>query len=140
MTIEGAIRNLLLLDPAIVAIVGDRIYPQQLPEDTDTFPAITLWTVTDDPADENHEGSGGLFTCTVQVSAWARTSATQGGYTTARKLALAVREALLGKRVSLHHVEIQAITGGRMESVPPMIESDVWHFATDYDVIARVHG
>lgn len=139
-TAEGAIREVLLKDPAVAALVGNRIHPQMLPDATATFPCITLWVLDDDPADTNHEGSGGLFNLVVQISAWATPTETEGGYTVARKVAHALREALLGKKVVVGSVELQSITGGLAKAVPPAVETDVWHFATDFDVTARISG
>lgn len=139
-TPEGAIRDLLLADPAVAALVGNRIHQQTLPDATAEYPCITLWVQDDQPADTNHDGSGGLFFLVLQISAWARPTAGKGGNTVARELAWAVREALLGRRVIVGNVELQSITGGRMEAVPPSIEIDLWQYATDYDVTARVSG
>lgn len=139
-TVEGALRDVLLADDAVFALVGTRIYPQMLPEATAVFPCVTFWVLDDDPADENHEGSGGLYSLQIQISAWAIPTAAEGAQTVARKVAHAIREALLGRKVIVDNVELQAITGGRMQTIPPQVEADIWQVATDYDVIARING
>jgi hypothetical protein len=87
MTLEEAIRTHLVSRPEIVAVVGDRIAPDVLPQGT-PLPAL-IYEVPAIDHDEHTEGSSGVASATVRIAAWAK------GKIAARELAEAVRLAMV---------------------------------------------
>lgn len=71
--LEAKLFTVLSNAAAITAIVGGRIYPQQLPQ-TPTYPAITYQRAGGDR--ENHvRGYANLENAIIQIDAWAVTLA-----------------------------------------------------------------
>jgi len=134
--VEVALRTILLADPAVSALVGDRIAPSMIPEDA-SLPALT-YVVVDEEPDEHQEGLSGIETVSIQFSAWAVGTPAGSGYATSRKLARAVRRALHSKRQVVGDVSLEAITGGRVRTERPEVDTDVWHSFIEFEVIARV--
>jgi len=132
--IEIAVRSILMADPVVSALAGDRIYPHIMPEGED-FPAVT-YTVLDD-ADEVITGPTGLIEADVELTAWARGSQTTSGYTTARDLARAVRDALLGFRGVVEGVHIYSVTGGTVGDAVPDESTEIWQAWISLHVMAR---
>lgn len=133
--VEVALRTLLLETPEVAALVGDRIAPLMLPEEA-SLPALTYVVVFDNP-DEHQEGASGISTTNIQFSAWAIGTEQESGYSATRRLAKAVRRALLGRRFTAEGIEIQAVTGGAITTERPEVETDVWHTFIEFEVIAR---
>ena len=92
--VGAALRSMLLADPVVSALVGDRIAPEMIPEDS-SLPALTYVVVSEDP-DEHQEGLSGIETVSVQFSAWAAGTPSGSGYTTSRTLARAIAQAFGG--------------------------------------------
>ena len=82
--IEATILTTLLADTAVDAIVDDRIYAFQLPENAVTYPAITFQRISGIP-DVALSGHTGLDQVRVQIDCWART------YQAAKDLGVLVR-------------------------------------------------
>lgn len=70
MSAQAAILALLQASSGLVALVGDRIYPDQLPE-TPQFPALTFRKVGGG-GKRGATSNPGLMHASVQVSVWAR--------------------------------------------------------------------
>lgn len=90
------LRELLLADPGVAALVIDRVYPAPAPQDV-AFPFITFQRITT-TRDYTLEGPCGLAAATFQVDCWVQSREAQqaagGAYLQARALAKAVRLAL----------------------------------------------
>jgi Protein of unknown function (DUF3168) len=69
MAIEYAIRDLILSDPAIVAIVGTRVYPAPLPANP-VYPAITYQQISQGNV-SSHSGNSHLANTRLQLTCWA---------------------------------------------------------------------
>ena len=83
---EEAIANLLLNNPAVTGIVGNRVNWSARPDDAD-LPAVTLHRITG-RHDAALDGRTGLISSPVQIDAWGRT------YREAKLLARAIVPAL----------------------------------------------
>lgn len=79
MTLRDLVRAALLADPAVVALVVDRVGPAPLPQKP-TLPAVTLQTISD-PQIVDYDGVSVLRQQRIQVNQWATTAA---GVTTLR--------------------------------------------------------
>lgn len=102
MIIE-ALKAILEEDGDVAAIVGDRIYPRQLP-DAVTFPALVL-TKVGGPGTYDLQGDANLENARVQVDCYS-----EDGYSAVLVLKKAVRRRLSGFR-------------GGQEGVPCQIDS-----------------
>lgn len=71
MSVEIALKNLLLGDAEITAMIGDRVYPVNLPQNG-LLPAVT-YRVISDMTEYNMEGPAGLARPRFQVTAWGET-------------------------------------------------------------------
>lgn len=74
MTIIEGLREYLIVNTSIAAIVGTRIYPLRLPQKVDLVPpscAITL-TRVDDIGEAHLRGPNALSRARIQVDAWAK--------------------------------------------------------------------
>lgn len=87
--IVETVRDLLLADSAIAALVGDRIYPVELPDGT-TFPAVVVSKATG-LGDYTLDGDSGLEDSRVQIDSYAVT------YEAAIELKTAIRRNLSGR-------------------------------------------
>lgn len=67
--IEETVRNILLADAAITALVDDRIYPDQLP-DAATFPAMVITKATG-LGEYDLQGDTGVEECRLQIDHYA---------------------------------------------------------------------
>lgn len=92
--------------PAITALVGTRIYPVEVPEGDEYFPAIT-YAVLSCPRINSLTGPSGLAHPRVQLHCWARNP---GGYLAADALREAVRTAMNGFRGTWGALEIDHCT------------------------------
>ncbi len=72
-TIE-TVRAQLVAASAVTTLVGQRIYPQVLPPDMNTFPAVTLTLVSEVPVNSlNGAAANRLKVARVQVDVFAKT-------------------------------------------------------------------
>lgn len=83
MAYEAAIKGLVGL-PAITAVIGDRAYPLEFPQNPE-YPAI-IWQVIGTPRRYTHSGHDGLLKARVQFDCFGETYDD----------AVAVRDALVG--------------------------------------------
>lgn len=88
MEIEAAIYSELKNNSGVSALVGTRIYPKKLPQNS-TFPAL-IYQQVGGGSIYSHSGASALATPVWQVSCFAST------FTGAKNLARKVREALQG--------------------------------------------
>lgn len=96
MSAEEAVRAVLLADPTVAALVGDRVYPMHLPQ-TCVLPAIVYQRIST-VGSIDLGGDTGLSRIRLQVTHWAE------GFDAARALA----RATVGDPES---VEAGALTG-----------------------------
>jgi hypothetical protein len=97
--IEAAIRDQLVSDLVVAALVVDRVSPAPLPEGSE-MPAVTYQRISR-LTPITHDGLRGPSRARVQVDSWAEV------YTETKVLAKAVEDALLRMRglVAGHHVQ-----------------------------------
>ncbi len=126
--IEDALYSLFRANAALIAITGDRIYPDKLPQKP-VLPAIVFTNVGGSPVVQ-HSGVASLESTRFQIDAFARTSRD------ARLLIDAVRQAVEsyrgsvgGHRIDTIHVLDHAV--GDFDDVPDdfrrMTEIQIWH-------------
>jgi hypothetical protein len=89
MNAEAAVRKALVDDPAVAALVGDRITPMVLKQGT-TLPAIVCQGISRVPDQPTLEGATARVPIRLQLSLWAAT------FDGARELAAAVEARLDG--------------------------------------------
>lgn len=89
MTAERALRERLLQTSAVADLVGDRMYPDELPQ-SPTYPAI-VYTRISSVDGLTIDGRHGLQRTRIQVDAWARR------YVDMETLHEAIKAALHGK-------------------------------------------
>lgn len=75
MSVRLAFHDLLAAQPAVTALVGNRIYPLLLPRTGRVYPAITYQAISDPPAAEAEGGTLEAREARVQVNCWATTYA-----------------------------------------------------------------
>ena len=88
--IESALVKLLLADPAVSSLVGNRIRPLVLPQD-EILPALTYQSISGVSA-HGHSGKTGKEICRMQFDCYAP------GYSTAKNVSKALCNALDGFR------------------------------------------
>jgi len=99
--IDTNIYNFLKAEANVIAVTGQRIYPEILPADP-TFEAITFRAVAHDP-DTVHGGTTGLVRSDYFIDAWAEAHAD------ADALATIVRVALKNLTGSFGGITVQQI-------------------------------
>jgi hypothetical protein len=85
--VEVGLRLLILADPAVATLLGDRAYPLVLPQ-APTLPALTYQRIPGGTRVESHGGDSGLTQARIQLDCWAET------YLAAKEALQAVRLAL----------------------------------------------
>lgn len=98
------LRSYLLADPAVTALVGQRMHPESLPQNV-TYPALSFAQVSA-VRERDLCGPAGFAHPRVTINSWAET------YAVAHQLATAVRQALDG-----FHGEAFVPAGVRIGSV-----------------------
>lgn len=68
--IRPALRSFLLADPAIAGVVGDRVYPNVIPQGIDA--ACVVYTRISGEGAYHMRGPSGLSQPRYQIDAWAR--------------------------------------------------------------------
>lgn len=108
-TIEGAMRELLLADPQVVALVGDRVYPQDAPQDA--APPMVVYQTADLDQSVCVSGVENEFSQSFRFDCYGGAGEP---YASAKAVADAVRTRALA-------LEIAAAQGGRIvvEGVAP---------------------
>lgn len=92
MTIEEGLRRLLLSDGVLAALVGEKVFPLEAPQDLE--PPYVLYA-SSDPT--RHLGLGGyqnLYDCAVRFDCYGGPGG--GSYASAKAVAAAVRGRLFG--------------------------------------------
>ncbi len=92
--LELELRGFLLADPAIAAIVGDRIYPDPAPQNA-VMPFITLGRVSA-LHEYDLDGYAGQAGPLIQIDCWADAPEYNGNYGLTKQLGLAVKNRLNG--------------------------------------------
>lgn len=95
MTILEAIAHLLKHTTAVAQIVGDRIYPEVLPQNP-TYPAIVYHVIATDP-DHTQDGPSGYTRKLVQFDYVARTAAEVEAISRAVRIAMDGLKGLIGE-------------------------------------------
>ena len=126
-TAPAAVRNILLADASVAALVGDRIYPDWVAQ-ASPMPCIVLWTTYSDARDLLN-GAMGFENSTVRVECIGLTRAQ------ADDLMLLVNPALVKnpKRGMFGGVHVDSITqsSGTMQMADrPYDGSDRWLYRT----------
>ena len=74
MTALETVRAEMVATPAVTALVGQRIYPQVLPPDMQTMPAVTLTAVSEVPVNSlNGLAADRLKVARIQVDVYGKT-------------------------------------------------------------------
>lgn len=85
-SIEDAIRNVLLNDVDLAALVSTRVHTDHLPQNP-TFPAITVQNLTSDIYGDN-QGNWELEKTPLQIDVWAADSISRAIVSEALRLAI----------------------------------------------------
>lgn len=72
MTIDEAVFAYLSTYSGLTALVGKRIYPDDLPQNP-TYPAVTFIQVSEDEIDTLHQPASTMIGATYQFDCWATT-------------------------------------------------------------------
>ena len=109
MSIEAALRGLLVANSPVNTVVSGRIYPTRTPDNA-TFPCISYQRVSTQ-REHTLESPGNFTTCFFQLDIWAQklSPTNVGGAEVARDLARKVQTALDGFRGTVSGVDIQGI-------------------------------
>lgn len=110
MSIKAALANFLQTTPSIIALAGDRSYPEVIPDqvfDAASKRPCLVWSRQSAQRDRTFCGTGPVTRSTFSIDCYARTSAAS------EELAKAVRDALTDYRGQMAGVEIKdvALTG-----------------------------
>jgi len=126
MSLPEAFRDTLLADASVIALVGSRIYPVNLPQEP-TYPAVTYLEISGDPHN-SLTGPQGLHWARLRVHTWGET------YGDAYETAQAVEVALNGQKFTT----LRAISAlGRHDLYESAVEAyyisqdfSIWHTET----------
>ena len=126
MTIEEAIYSYLSGEAGITTIVGNRIYPMILPQDTD-YPALTYFRVS---GPEHHDKD--VAFPRIQISCWAEK------YEEARTLAGEVKAAFQRLKGPMGDPGVAVIQGVFLNVLDLYDnETQVYHMPVDIKLIHR---
>jgi hypothetical protein len=118
MSVKKALVAMLRADAGLVAAVGNRIYPEAIPQHETKRPALT-YTVIDRPRVRHLGGYAGLAHPRVQVDTWATSAAD------ADTVAGLLRTALRPQRLTVAGVGIQGIwLDGEQDFYEPPLSSE----------------
>lgn len=112
--IEEAVYEVLRLDSAVTALVGMRIFQEQLAQGA-TMPALSYQLISD-PSENSHKGPSGLAEARVQFDIWGDTK--QQTYA----LSLAVRKAFAGRHSTNAGVSLQ---GAFKDNETTLFDTDI---------------
>ena len=90
MEFEAALQQYLITFPGLTAIVGTRVYPLTMPQNT-TYPALTYQRVSERTI-QSHQGTSNFAYTRYRFMCWAKT------FPAARQLASALKGAIIGYR------------------------------------------
>lgn len=134
MTIQAAIRTLLVQDPAVSALVGERVYPQVAPQGGD-MPAV-VYTVSGEPL-QHQRGMQGLERYEIGLDCWSRARPGMAPYDEARTLARAVVEALAARLGVVGDVRISSVLFGGIYDDGADEETGIYSVGVDVSVWAQ---
>jgi hypothetical protein len=124
MVADGDLRAMILADPAVKALVVDRVHPVILPQPVD-LPAVVLNVVSVVPV-MSHAGPSGLMKVRVQVDCYGKT------YLDAAKVAQALRTLLSGFRGFARGSNVPAVF---LEAERDLYDSDLVLYRRSQDFI-----
>lgn len=104
--IRAALRSLLLADPVVSGLVGERVHPQTSPQGSQ-WPSIT-YSVTHEVL-QVQAGRAALDRYEIGLQCWSRERAGVSAYDEATALSEAVIDVLIGYRGRIGDVQIQGI-------------------------------
>lgn len=127
--IEVALRQVLLLDGPIAALVGDRIYPSPLPQNP-TLPAISYQRVSRSSG-LSLDGAAWPTRVRVQMDCWAAT------FDGVRELSDAVFRRLHGYagNIASEQLQIVALEIERGDTYEP--DTKLWRVSMDWTVVCK---
>ena len=141
MAIESAMRDFLLADAGVAALVAARGYQLRFPQ-SPTYPAFRVLLV-DDPAQYTHDGPNELRQATVQIDAVTQESSGADPYENVLALTDAIDGAASGYRGSMGSespaVTVQGVfRTGRIPTYDPdelrvvrmILTYQVWYLTT----------
>jgi hypothetical protein len=121
MAIEAALYSYLTNHAAVKALIGSRLYPNVVPQDT-TLPAVAYQVITATRS-YHHQGQSAIATPRIQFTVEA------ASYSSANAVAAALRQALSGYRGYVGSVEI---CGAYLEN-----EFDGYNLSTDLTTVRQ---
>jgi len=136
MSAPADLRTYLLANAGVAALIGTRMYPDQLPQGA-TLPAVVYYRISGTYA-ESLGGVKAAGTCRVQLDAYAATrlaaDAVGEAIVAALKL-LSVGQQSIGSGTLVCDVEIQ---GPRSDRQPPADGSDEWQYICSVDALLNI--
>ena len=116
---------------------AQRLYPVQLPQGLDAWPAAT-WQQISAERVWSHDGPSGLVAVRLQVDAWARDTAGGSGAVAAAALGEALRRALDGYRGEAGGVVFDRVAlVDERDDYDPAVADRLWRVSQDYRVWAH---
>jgi hypothetical protein len=122
VSVEEAVRQQLLADAGLAALVGTRVWALVLPEHGD-LPAVRVQLV-DEPSTYHLRGEDALTRARVQVDAYAEEGAAADPYASAQAVADAVHAALSGVRFAVGSPVSREVTGAMRDSRRVLYEAE----------------
>jgi hypothetical protein len=138
VTVESAVRAVLVADPGVGALVGGRVYQLKLPQGV-TLPAVRVQLI-DNPAAYHLRGADALSAARVQTDVYAAETSGGDPYRVAESVADAVDAALSGKKLDVGSPPARHIAGAFRISRRTQYEGDVLRevrILQDYDVVSE---
>ena len=128
--IDVALVHYLESNPGLVALLGERIYPEPLPQPEGgvILPAITYARVSGIPR-VAHDGDSGLFSPLFQLKVWSSTKAQSRAIIRLMRIALSGYAGLMGDLM----VQASFVKADRDIWDPdtglftPVLEVELWH-------------
>ena len=138
--IEAAVRTVLLENPAVAALVGNRIYGRVMPQ-RPTLPAITITKIDKTSNITLGRDAVGPNTLRIQVDCWAKGDEDTAGIDAVRALAIAVNgsddqstrgalHAFAGRREGVTIKSLELIV--EKDAQPDEMEPQVFRVSADY--------
>lgn len=130
MEVEVALRS-YLLGTALTRLIGQRLYPLLLPQHA-TFPAVTFQRISS-VRERTYSAPVYLVTARVQLSCWAE------DWNDCREIAEELRLVLNGFRGSMAGKPVGSVRLlNEIDLHDP--ETDLYHMACDYEIVAEEHA
>lgn len=125
--IESDLRTFLLAQPAVSALIVDRLYPARLPQGA-TLPAVTYQRIAGTPV-ISHDGASDLARARFQFDCWAETYDAMVGLAKAVRVALSGHRGYMGTNPATAAGVLNQIDFPESEPVlwRRMIDAVIWH-------------